>query len=157
MARGELAFGLTDTDDAYIEKTIQGMPVEIVFPDQGDDGLGALFIPNTLAIIKGSPHTKQAQQLINYLLSPEVEERLARSESAQIPLHRKAGFRPPIFSVKQDTPADESAQSEATEKNAADAWKQRLPIKPMDIDFHQAADQWDTAAKFLKEHFASAQ
>ena len=52
VASGALDFGLTDTDDALIEFE-KGMPVEIVYPDQGAGQLGTLFIPTTLAIIKG--------------------------------------------------------------------------------------------------------
>ena len=53
VASGQLAFGLTDTDDAIIEVE-KGMPVTIVYTDTKKGELGTLFIPNTLAIIKGS-------------------------------------------------------------------------------------------------------
>jgi iron(III) transport system substrate-binding protein len=107
------------------------MPVEIIFPDQGEGGLGALFIPNTLAIIKGGPHPEAARQLVEYLLSPEVEGKLAQSESAQFPLHALSSEKSPA------APAD--------------------PIRRMEIDFRKAADKWDTAAEFLKQHFATAE
>jgi iron(III) transport system substrate-binding protein len=75
VADGRLAFGLTDTDDACgaIER---GAPVEVVFPDQGDDGLGTLIIPNTVAMVAGGPNPSAAVQLIDYLLSEEVATRL---------------------------------------------------------------------------------
>jgi len=44
VAGNQLCFGLTDTDDALLELN-RGMPVQIVYPDQGPDGLGTLFIP----------------------------------------------------------------------------------------------------------------
>lgn len=131
VARGELAFGLTDTDDAYIEKVVKGQPVDIIFPDQGEDQMGALFIPNTLAVIKGGPNPEHARRLIDYLLSVQVEEQLALGESAQFPLHEEAEVRSPA--------APEG------------------PLKRMEIDFQAAAGQWDTAAEFLKEHFATAE
>ena len=77
VGRGELAFGLTDTDDAIIERE-EGQPVEIVFPDQWDGEMGTLFIPNTVAIIKGSPHPEEARRLVDYLLSSEVEDAAGR-------------------------------------------------------------------------------
>ena len=52
VAGGKLAFGLTDTDDAMIEIE-NGMPVAIVYPDQGEGQMGTLFIPNTLAPHQG--------------------------------------------------------------------------------------------------------
>ena len=57
---GEIAIGLTDTDDAMGEIDA-GSPVSIVYPDREADGLGTLFIPNTLAIIKGSPHPESGR------------------------------------------------------------------------------------------------
>lgn len=89
VARGEYAFGLTDTDDAN-GAVLDGFPVEWVFPDQAEDGLGTLLIPNTVALIDGAPHPDEARQLIDFLLSAETEEALAQSRALQIPLHKDA-------------------------------------------------------------------
>ena len=59
VGAGQIAFGLTDTDDAMGEIDA-GSPVAIVYPDRKPGELGTLFIPNTLAIIKGAPHPKAA-------------------------------------------------------------------------------------------------
>jgi ABC-type Fe3+ transport system substrate-binding protein len=87
VAQGQLAFGLTDTDDAIVERD-QAADVELVFPDQGEDGLGALFIPNTLALIQGAAHPEAARRLVDYLLGPAVETQLAQGASAQFPPRR---------------------------------------------------------------------
>ena len=130
VAEGELAWGLTDTDDAIIEVE-SGLPVVIVYPDQtGDDALGTLMIPNTLAIIRGAAHRSAAEQLVNYLLSPQNEERLARGPSAQFPLN-------PNMKVKSRA---------APEK----------PIRAMEVDFEAAAAKWDEAARFLRDEFATS-
>ena len=76
VGSGQLAFGLTDTDDAMGEVDA-GSPVVIIYPDRKPDELGTLFIPNTLALIKGSPHPEAARALADYLLSPEIETALA--------------------------------------------------------------------------------
>ena len=88
MADGQIAFGLTDTDDALIEQAA-GKPVAIVYPDQGEGQLGTLFIPNTIALIQGAPHGEDAKRLVDFLLSPKVERMLAEGASAQIPLNLK--------------------------------------------------------------------
>ena len=126
VGRGQLAFGLTDTDDAIAEVD-QGSPVEIVFPDQGADGLGALFIPNTLCIMRGSPHAEHARRLVDYLLSPAVETRLAEGASAQFPVNPKVTAAP---RVKPDA-----------------------PINWMPVDFAAAAEKWETAASWLRDEF----
>ena len=130
VGRGQLAFGLTDTDDAIIELE-NGMPVEIVYPDQADGHMGTLFIPNTLGLIKGSDNSANARRLVDYLLSPAVESQLARGRSAQIPLNPNVEVE-----VRVQTPQT---------------------IRAMDVDFSAAADKWDSAAEFLRGEFVSAE
>ena len=83
VVQGEVPIGFTDSDDANV--AIQaGKPVGMLFPDQG--GLGTLLIPNTVALIADAPHPETARRLIDYLLSRETEQRLAFSDTMQIPL-----------------------------------------------------------------------
>ncbi|HKB15750.1 MAG TPA: extracellular solute-binding protein [Planctomycetota bacterium] len=83
VAAGHLVFGLTDSDDVR-EQVLSGKPVAPVYADETEDGI--LVIPNTLALVAGGPHPDQGKKLIDYLLSPAVEKRLAESPSANIPL-----------------------------------------------------------------------
>ena len=86
VARGEFAFSLVDTDDV-VSRVRQQQPVELVYPDQGADGIGCFVVPNAVVLIAGAPHPDMARKLIDYLLSKDVEAKLARSDAAQIPLH----------------------------------------------------------------------
>jgi len=127
VSRGEINFGITDTDDAY-EEIQAGRSVEIIYPDQGAGQTGTLYIPNTLAVIKGSPHAAEAHKLVDYLLSPQVEARLAEGPSAQVPLNPDVTVEPPI--------------------------KTPRTIRAMQVDFEKAAEKWEEVAKFLRERFA---
>lgn len=84
VAAGEVALGLTDTDDAY-EAKAGGAHVEIVYPDQEGDGIGALVLPTTVVRIRGGPHPEGARRLIDHLLSSSTERYLA-SHGAHMPL-----------------------------------------------------------------------
>lgn len=126
VAGGELPIGLTDTDDALIELEKQ-MPVAILYPDAED--MGTLFIPNTICLMKGSPHSAAAQRLADHLLQPQIEERLSTGPSGQIPLHPRASASPRIKTPQQ--------------------------TKAMQIDFSAAAAKWQKAAEFLTKEFAS--
>jgi iron(III) transport system substrate-binding protein len=127
VSSGQIAFGLTDTDDAMGEVEA-GSPVAIIYPDREPGQLGTLFIPNTLALIKGAPHPDPASRLADRILSPEVEEALADGPSAQIPLLKST--RKP---ARVETPAT---------------------VHPMNVDFQAAAKVWDRAAEFLEELFS---
>jgi iron(III) transport system substrate-binding protein len=86
LAAGAFQLGLVDSDDVYSRKK-QGRPVEGVYPDQGAQELGCFIVPNAVLLIKNSPHAEQGKKLIDYLLSPATEKKLAYSDAAQIPLH----------------------------------------------------------------------
>ncbi len=126
VANGRLDFGWTNSDDALIEFE-RATPVEIVYPDQAPGELGTLFIPNTVAIIKGGPHPAAARRLVDFLLSPTVEEQLAKGEGGQIPLNSAVTVKPRVQTPKT--------------------------VRPMKVDFQQAAAQWDDAIQFLRGEF----
>jgi iron(III) transport system substrate-binding protein len=122
VGAGLLACGLTDTDDAAIE-IAAGRPVKMIFPDA--EGLGTIVLPNTIAAIKGAPRPQQAKELVRKVLAPEIEARLAKGESRQLPLQRP-DLADPAF----------------------------RPAKVAKIDFALAAKYWTQAMAFLKSEFA---
>lgn len=129
VARGQLAWGITDTDDAIVEVE-DARPVKIVFPDQGENGMGTLLIPNTISLIRGSPNQQAAEKFLDYVLSAKVESRLANGRSAQIPLNKNV-----------------------SEKSRATAG---VDIRPMAVSFQAAVKCWDSAARFMQEEFVRA-
>ena len=116
VSSGRVAWGLTDTDDAIIEKD-NGMPVAIVFPDQGSEQPGTLRIPNTVAVIRNAPHQVAAGLLADYLVRPETEDRLAMGDSSQLPISRASKFPPRVL------PDHAVRWMHANFENAADGWE----------------------------------
>jgi iron(III) transport system substrate-binding protein len=127
-----VAVAVTDTDDA-LEEVKAGSDVVILFPDRDGDPksrMGTLFLPNTVAVMKNCPNPEGARKLVDFLLSADVEAKLAESDSHQIPLNPE---------VKATLP---------------DAIKDGRTAHPMDVDFDKAADLWDEAQTFLRNEFA---
>jgi len=83
IATGQADVCLTDTDDVYAAQR-NGWPVAMNYLNQGADG--PLAIPNTAAVIKGSPNPEEARKLMDFLLSEELEQMLARSDSHNCPI-----------------------------------------------------------------------
>lgn len=125
VADGQLAYGLTDTDDACgaLER---GAPVKIIFPDQGPNSIGTLIIPNTVGLIKGSPHPEEGKALIDYLLSLETEEAMIRAGWSHIAL------RP--LEVEQSC-------------------LEEVSIQGMNVSLDQVYEQLDTALSEMGEIF----
>lgn len=121
VARGEVKVGLTDTDDANVAIENK-QPVAIVLPDR--DGIGVPVMPNMVSLIAGAKHTQAGKQLIDYLLSIEVERMLAESEAVQIPLHKGAAS-------PKNLPALNS-------------------FKPMTLDYSKAADKVEDVTRRLQ-------
>ncbi|MEW6684384.1 MAG: extracellular solute-binding protein [Nitrospirota bacterium] len=97
VVAGEVTFGLTDTDDAFV--AIQsGAPVEVVYPDQ--DGMGTLVMPTVVLLIRGGPNPEPARRLIDYLLSAEAETMLAES-AAHMPLRPDVAHPEPVRAARE--------------------------------------------------------
>ena len=91
--------------------------------------MGTLFIPNTVAMIKGCPNPDGAKKLIDFLLSPEIETKLAQSASRQIPLNPQ---------VKLD--AIKHLQTPRS-------------VRALPVDFAKAAELWHESQEFLVKEF----
>lgn len=124
VVEGKLPVAFTDTDDVNV--AIQSAkPVKMVYPDS--DGTGTLLIPNTVALIRGCPHPDEGKILIDYLLSKEVESKLAFCESANMPI-RDGVKKPP------HVPEFSS-------------------INTMEVDYHKVAENLDKSARFCQGLF----
>ncbi len=103
VARGRFLMGLTDTDDVWRLK-LDGEPIDMVPFDEG--GFGTLFIPNTVAILKGAPHPKEAKTFVDALLDPTIERLLAESTSRQWPVRADIGGPDGMGSIDQTKSVD---------------------------------------------------
>ncbi|QDV75976.1 extracellular solute-binding protein [Botrimarina mediterranea] len=151
VASGALSFGLTNSDDAMVVKE-GGAPVEIIYPDQpkaegandqasdqaardqGGGATGTLFIPNTVAMIEGSPNPEAGHAMAEFLLTSLVECRLVIGPTAQIPLSR-------------DSKSDNACRCRV---------KTPDEVKAMAVDWNAAAAGWDDASQWLAEEFGAA-
>jgi len=120
VATGQADVCFTDTDDVYAAQR-NGWPVAMNYLDQGSDG--PLAIPNTAAVIKGAGHLDEAKELMDFLLSEQLEEMLVRSDSHNCPIH----------------PA------------LADQFKSYAIPNPLDIDYEKVADLLPIAIETSRE------
>jgi iron(III) transport system substrate-binding protein len=121
VSSGEVAFGLTDTDDAH-EAIRGGAPVRVVYPDR--EGSGTLIMPTVAVLMKGAPHGDDGKRLIDCLLSAEVERRMAEA-AAHMPL--RSGV---------PTPADVTPLSD---------------VKAMPVDYRTVAQTMERIQPWLRE------
>lgn len=91
VREGQAAFGWTDSDDYNVARE-GGFPVAAVYPDA--DTCGTLLVPNTVCLLAKAPHMENGKRFIDWILRPEIEQELAFSRSAQIPV-RAGVSRPP--------------------------------------------------------------
>ncbi len=116
VSRGDLVWGITDTDDATIEVQ-NGAPVEIIFPDQAEGDNGLLMIPNSVAVLKDCPHPRAGRLLADYLASEQTTNRLTMAAAAQFNLRSQK-------SLSEQLGLDDN-------------------LKIMEVDFEKLVDTWD--------------
>lgn len=83
VAAGERDWGFVDLDRALCSKR-QAEPVSIIFPDRL--GMGAVAIPEVIALLRGSPNPDQARGLIGYLFSTDAVWAVGQNDCALISL-----------------------------------------------------------------------
>ena len=120
----EFVFSLVDSDDAT-NVIRDGKPVRQIYPDQEEGGLGCLVLPNAGVLIKGGPNPENGKKLLDYLLSPVTERKLAFADCAQIPLHKGV-----------ETPDDVRKIED---------------IKTMKVDFEAVAEKLQEIQQYLNE------
>lgn len=114
----EVAFGLTDTDDAN-EAIKEGAPVEAIYPDQ--DELGTLVMPTVVVLLRGGPNTEGGKKLVDYLLSAE-SERLMAEAAAHMPLRPGVPTPPHVKSVGDIRAMDVDYMKVAAEMEKNQPW-----------------------------------
>jgi iron(III) transport system substrate-binding protein len=77
VGKGEAWAGLTDSDD-IADAQREGMPVAACPITQE-----ALLVPNTLAVIRDSPHQESGQKLFEYLQNAYVSDRLITANALE--------------------------------------------------------------------------
>ena len=107
VAAGTCDFGMTDTDDFFgaldAKNPVAMLPIRV----EGK----TIAIPNTVSIVKGARHPKEARLLVDFLLSAKSDVALAKSGSRQAPVHADV--------AGMDVPA-EIAEMHAWAADAAD-------------------------------------
>jgi iron(III) transport system substrate-binding protein len=126
VASGELWFGLTSTIDAHVAVD-GGKPVVVIFPDQEPGEIGCLNGYNTVALVAGAPHPKEAERLIRFLMTTRTEKILAAGPGQNV------GLLPE--SVAQDV---------------RPSWIPR-DLRKMDVDWSEAVKAHPLATKAIQE------
>jgi iron(III) transport system substrate-binding protein len=121
VVAGEIAFGLTDTDDAHAALKA-GAPVQVVYPDQ--DGLGALVMPTTVVLLRGGPGPAAGRKMIEHLLSANTEHRMAMA-AAHMPLRSGVSTPPTVKRIEQ--------------------------VRPMKVDYSRVAEQMEKIQPWLRK------
>ena len=76
VGSGEFEVGLVNHYYVELEKR-EGSPVEAVFTDQGEDGFGVVVNAASGGILKNAENRDNAERLMDYLVSSEVQEEFA--------------------------------------------------------------------------------
>ena len=120
VATGQADVCFTDTDDVYAAQR-NGWHVAMNYLDQGGDG--PLAIPNTAAVINGARHPEEAKELMDFLLSEQLEEMLVRSDSHNCPIRPALAKRFTSYAISN----------------------------PLDIDYEKVADLLPIAIETSRE------
>ena len=109
VSNGQADAALSDTDDVFSAQR-ENMPVAFNFLRQGDEG--PLVFPTTAAMVQGAPHASEAAELMEFLLSDEMEQALIAGDSHNTPVRAKgipADFAKYMVPIGEALPIDYEA------------------------------------------------
>jgi iron(III) transport system substrate-binding protein len=123
-SQGEIAVGLTDTDDAFVAarntwpvgwhyESVDSPETRAALAPDALPSLGPLLLPNTVGLIKGGPNPTGGQALIDFLLSADCERLIARTESRNLPIRPGLATEFPELAVPSPAPSDLHALANA--------------------------------------------
>lgn len=84
VADGSADLCMTDTDDVWTAQR-RGLPIDLVYP-RLDAEHPPLWIPCSVALVRGGPHAEAGRRLVDHLVSAAAERALAQSDSRNVPL-----------------------------------------------------------------------
>lgn len=99
LKQGLVDFAATDTDDVIVARR-RGDSIDMIYPrldhpishrpgEPGETGTtihGTLWIPSSVALVKGSRNPAAARALVDHLASRDIERALALSDSQNVPV-----------------------------------------------------------------------
>lgn len=93
VGRGAFVAGLTDSNDCAVILS-EGGKLESLLPDQKE--MGTLVVPTTVALAAGADQQPPARQLVDYLLSEQVEHKLIQMHFAGWSVRRESTDMKPM-------------------------------------------------------------
>ena len=101
LARENMAVAMANSSNVHVF-SMAGNPVAEVWPDQGEDQPGTVIEAHTVAVLNGAGNRDEARAFIDFLLSVEVQELLARLYG-ETPVNPEAatGWVRPLGGIKR--------------------------------------------------------
>lgn len=92
VGEGKYPIGLVDSDDA-LAGIKAGLPLAMLHYDQ--NATGTFSIIGTIAQLKDSPHPNEARRFMDYLLSPDIEQKLIQLGAVQYSVFKPTNPKKP--------------------------------------------------------------
>lgn len=99
VGKGEFQFGVVNHYYYHLEKE-EGSKVGVIYPDQGEDQIGALVNVAGVGIVKGARNEEAARRFVDYLLMEKAQEEFANL-NYEIPLLPSASAKAGVKSLKE--------------------------------------------------------
>ncbi|MGQ0551155.1 MAG: extracellular solute-binding protein [Armatimonadota bacterium] len=101
IARGEAAVGIANHYD-YHQRAAEGSRnISIIYPDQGSDGMGVLFLPTGIGVVHGGPNPRGARRLVDFLTGDPKAQELYAKANFEYPLLPGVPLHPEVRPLNQ--------------------------------------------------------
>jgi iron(III) transport system substrate-binding protein len=154
---GQADWCLTDSDDV-LAGIQRGAPLMATVPaltsgaesgGEASSAAGGLWIPCSVALVRGGPNPEPAKRLYDYLVSAGGEEALARSDSANVPVRAAV-----VAALRAEQSGGPAAVAPGDEAAATPVFRDRaglFALEPAAVDFEKVADALERSGRAARE------
>jgi len=110
ISRGEAAVGVANHYYYHLQVAEGSKNIDIIYPDQGPDGMGVLFSPTGIGIVMGGPNPAGARRLVDFLAADRRAQEFYAKSNFEYPLLDGVPLHPSVRPLSKFTRMNVSYQ-----------------------------------------------
>lgn len=102
-SRGEAAVGIANHYYYHLQVAEGTRNIEVIYPDQGADGMGVLYSPTGIGIVMGGPNPGGARRLVDFLAADRQAQEFYAKANFEYPIIAGVPLPPDVRPLAQFT------------------------------------------------------
>lgn len=99
IGRGEATIGVANHYYYHLQVAEGSRNIEVIYPDQGPDGMGVLFSPTGIGVVMGAPNPAGARRFVTFLATDRRAQEFYARANFEYPIMPGVPLHPDVLPV----------------------------------------------------------